>query len=1079
MDATHPFAKAVYPWERAEFFDSDAELAEAYLKESRIADLPYRAKQVGLSPDAFLMRIGAKAAFSREAQPEWLDWLLRAERENKSAGSAVQQFRLFASENAMQTLAEAELSLIRVFDLEIGLVIQELRQALEHLYGAPIAERLSNLCVDAVLKHVWRIAHPSLLLELKLASKRGELHASSAELRFAEFCQQLSGERREKLRQLYPLLWRDLAEFCMCFQRRRIELFADIASHAQELSDTLGAKISLQTLRLIEADVADLHNEGNATLLLHFQESRHAPQTRCAYKPRNLLIESRFLKLYRDVLQTLGHNVQIPQFVFGRAIERDFGFMEFVSHRCLSNDETRSEYAFRLGVLLAVADSVLGTDFHYENIIAVGSTPIPIDVETLFQPFMRAELGGELPGELMRLTGFRVGILPRTYADASTEFSPMFSNEGKSYPAVDLVDVGTDQMRLAQFARKRSILDKHLPRDSTGVQSLLGEQLSFENGWRMASDCLSARWTDLCAPGGAIEEMSHLPVRLIARATDHYQMIARAISAPRYLQCCAKRLALIDRLWQGFVPSYEEGERFQSEVETLARGEIPYFFGHPRSRSLRSKKRIFENVFTKSAWEDILLRGAQRTAAQFQRQLAAMRAAFSVSIEHDHRVRKLPIQPSPLRTIAAHRQGWQQVLGNVVHVLVNKQFHDEQQCGWLRLEASNQGLSIRFTGLDLYSGLTGIGLSLARLAASPYASEEVFGLVQQCFSSVAFRLQRNPRALMSIGWDGAGGVLYGASLARQLLPGIGEQTNFNDIENRCIDFLRSKRSQALESMEMDVIGGAAGALLGLCAAWHGAQNDRQADIQTEIGAWANLILQKICHIPSDLGAGCGRDQAAWPSQSFPVMMTGMAHGACGIVIALSEARKCLPSNDIEWSAVLAAALNFETRFIVSGQPIWRDARFGVVEGADECAMAWCHGAPGLLAARLRVTDSSLTEKTFSDQLEQVIQHGFEDDWVLCHGALGQLMILKKMQRAGRLDAERFFEMESSVLDAWERAWPELSNQAIQPGLFDGLAGAIFCALDMLDVETDLDLLACSTQLTLVSSNLKDHLAART
>jgi type 2 lantibiotic biosynthesis protein LanM len=1058
------FSKAVYPWEHAHWSDANPRLTEAYLAESRISDLEARAQQVELSAEEFLARISARAVMRSDGEkPKWWQWL-----------DAAQSAQL--SQPFSHGLNDAEFALLGLFEPEIAHALSELQKIFAITFGEDLAPHLVSLCAPGLLRRIWTLAHPALLLELKLARQQAELKATTATARFSEFCAQLKTTRRAPLQDLYPLLWRDIASFCMNHQSRRCELFADIERHAQELSTRFGFPVSLFSLSLIQSEVADLHNGGRSTLLLNFGLPEN--QQRCVYKPRNLQIESSFLAFYKAILSDFDHALEIPRFVHGSDAGREYGFMEFVSHRMLNEPdgalpepakiETAADYAWRLGALLAITDSLLGNDLHYENIIADGASPIPIDVETLFQPFMRAELGGEHPGDLMRLTPFRVGILPRTHSRSSTEFSPFFANEGKRYKATDLVDVGSDTMRLESFERGRSSRDLHLPRGRDGTQSLFNHALAFEQGWTSIRLELERRWASLISPGGAVAEMSQFPIRLIARATDHYHMIANSICAPRYLQCAAKRLALIDRIWQGFVPTHQDGNRFQSEVEALACSEIPYFFGWPRERSLWAENVRVHEAFPDSAWNQVLLR-AGSSAQELKRARAALRTAFVVSLEHDHRLRKLPIELPTLRTSQSRREAWQKVLRNVADLLAAKRYQDDQHSTWLCFEASNDGFSIRTTGLDLYSGLAGIGLSFARLAASEFGQAQDLQIAQHCFASIAFRLRANPLALTQIGFAGAGGVLYGAAIVASLLhPNGAVNAEFQQIEAQCLKFLRASRTAPKAIDEMDVIGGAAGALLGLCAAWQNSLG-RRTLLQEEISALVALILERAtttgAHVqPTGSNASNVQPGLAWQSSNYPTMLTGMAHGASGIAVALSKARECLQANEQPSQAVLQAAMRFETQFIQPPHALWQDARFGIVEDAEQCCMAWCHGAPGLLMARLIVADPSLDAAAFSAQLDRVIAEGFEQDWVLCHGALGQLMILQRIMQAGKLSAQRFAEIECAVLDAWERAWPILSEQAVQPGLFDGLAGAMYCVLDMLDVRPGLNLLAYATEL---------------
>jgi hypothetical protein len=64
----------------------------------------------------------------------------------------------------------------------------------------------------------------------------------------------------------------------------------------------------------------------------------------------------------------------------------DYCWAEFVDTRPCASPEAVERYYTRCGTLLAVAEFVGLSDAHFENIVCDGTSPVLVDVETLFQP---------------------------------------------------------------------------------------------------------------------------------------------------------------------------------------------------------------------------------------------------------------------------------------------------------------------------------------------------------------------------------------------------------------------------------------------------------------------------------------------------------------------------------------------------------------------------------------------------------------------------------------------------------------------------------------------------------------------
>ena len=67
---------------------------------------------------------------------------------------------------------------------------------------------------------------------------------------------------------------------------------------------------------------------------------------------------------------------------------------------------------------------------------------------------------------------------------------------------------------------------------------------------------------------------------------------------------------------------------------------------------------------------------------------------------------------------------------------------------------------------------------------------------------------------------------------------------------------------------------------------------------------------------------------------------------------------------------------------------------------DTVSINWCHGAPGIALMKMRLAESFgdrfVTRSELEEIAETIINNGFGEDYCLCHGDMGNLMVLKKL-----------------------------------------------------------------------------------
>ena len=377
------------------------------------------------------------------------------------------------------------------------------------------------------------------------------------------------------------------------------------------------------------------------------------------------------------------------------------------------------------------------------------------------------------------------------------------------------------------------------------------------------------------------------------------------------------------------------------------------------------------------------------------------------------------------------------------HLVKDAIWHDGR-CTWMgpRPAPMGNGNAVRqpsygVVGPDVYSGTAGIALFLAQCYAT--TGDEAHriaarGAAQQAARTAA-QLARHGRIGFYTGWPGVmvacvrvgkltGNLELATDLPRQLVAHF-----FGD----------------LQTSEVDLLSGTAGAAAALLALWRLSGNEEYLENATQLG---DHLLASAKH----------RGEATWwPVQTLSGRraLTGFAHGAAGIAFALLELFDA--TADQRYRRAAEGAFAFEQRNFHPGLQNWLDLRYPV-EGSRfgpgaVTSSVWCHGSGGIAISRLHAW-KILGERIYLDEADAALRatsnwldperSPSNDRWSLCHGLAGNADILLWASRSAP-DRSIFLGRAHAVADKGV-ALARASDQATdlfatdEPGLFLGHAG---------------------------------------
>jgi lantibiotic modifying enzyme len=397
------------------------------------------------------------------------------------------------------------------------------------------------------------------------------------------------------------------------------------------------------------------------------------------------------------------------------------------------------------------------------------------------------------------------------------------------------------------------------------------------------------------------------------------------------------------------------------------------------------------------------------------------------------------------------RERFLDVAWSIGTLLCRDAIWDGGRCNWLgdsmEAHAGEWKVAHKSFGPDLYAGTSGIALFLARLHGfrpDGVIAQTAHGAFRQALSRAGEIPEGHRHALYS-GWIGIALALLDASRL------LGEPS----LEREALRLVDEQLGHELDPMSLDVISGAAGGVLGLCAIDHRLGGDR--------------YLEEARRLGDHLLANANRGDEGWSWTTMPPLgpeqkdLTGYSHGAAGIALALLElfAR----TRDARYLEGALGGFAYERQHYSAEQQNWPDFRSFASPNPQQIgySLAWCHGAPGIGLSRLRAF--ALTrDETYLREADSALAGTYRpltmtspgDGYSLCHGLGGNAELF--LMAADLLGEERYRAVAEAVGDRGIQAvhlqrnpWPcGVVSGGETPNLMLGTAGIGYFYLRLYD-----------------------------
>lgn len=338
----------------------------------------------------------------------------------------------------------------------------------------------------------------------------------------------------------------------------------------------------------VEVGLSDSHEQGRTVVAVTF-----ASGLRVVYKPKDMGMEADYFRLAGWFNE---HGAPLPFGVL-RVINRGmYGWVEYAGPRPMATEAEARRYFQRAGMLLCLMYIFDGIDFHYENVIACGEYPLPIDLETFFQH--RVQYSEDVraltsaSSEVLANSVLRTHFLPNLYRMQGryVDISGMGAMPGQAEPgrALTWQHINTDAM-VFKYEAVTPNAAKNAPRIKNiylAPDDYIEEIVDgFARLYRMVISTRDILLGMECFFPGMFQNK----VRFIFRATNVYAALHQHALHPDYQHEGVDLSLQLDRLSQSFLPAQEKSVMWplvREEQQALWAMDIPRFTALGTSNSL-------------------------------------------------------------------------------------------------------------------------------------------------------------------------------------------------------------------------------------------------------------------------------------------------------------------------------------------------------------------------------------------------------------------------------------------------------------------------------------------------------------
>lgn len=893
-------------------------------------------------------------------------------------------------------------------------------------------------CIVNLVEKLSSYASRALILEVNIARNNNKLKGNTEKEAFEYFHYVLLNDKDylENFYLEYEELIKIISDKTEKYFKYTYEMLTNIKNNSNNISKVYNIQINKLKIKDIKTGLGDEHKSGETVALINFLDG-----FKLMYKPRNSEIDKVFQDLLEWVEKKSNENI-LPIRKLKIINTPTFGLLEFVDFNECKDIEELKEFYIKIGQLIAILHSLNAVDFHCENIIANGSNPILIDLETLFHPYVKINLNEfetkskKLAKEVIENSVQSIGILPyflmnESVSDAMLDISGLgaATNQKSPFKSYVIKNRNTANIKVVREnmeiepEKNNPVLQGNIQKSENFINEIVN---GFENCYivLLKNKNEYIEWIK--------KNFTNCINRLIFRPTRDYTQLLNTSYHPDLLRNSEDRIIFFSRIFSNFDEKYYK--IVTSEFSSLINSEVPCFKCKVNSRNLYDmNENEYCDYLDKTPLELVYNRINSFSNNDLSLQLQFIKIAFegknsdyhkdetSINFTEDNNL-EIDIDNNKYIDLAIK-------IGNYIldNSIIDKTGDKNRTWVSAILTGRNEvGIGINSIGDDLYNGNSGVALFLTYLG---YITGK-YNYIEAASEAIETRRNfiDNVKEVYpySIGaFNGLSGAIY----VFDKLITYGKRESDKEYLEKYVKYLDEI---VFMDKQYDLIGGSLGCIAVLLPI---IKSNRYKNLNTIMKS----IVNKCC-----INLINGKEKAGISGISWGniTKSTGFSHGNAGVIAYLSRVlQEEWLENKYEIENIIQEALKFERSLYIDKENNWfKDDK------KDQISYGWCHGAPGILLSKCLAKEFRLNDEKWDEELMAALIttkiKSFGNNPSLCHGDLGNLEILYiaskilndyKLEKSCKLNFNKIYE--TIIKERWKgKSFRGVDSYSLMVGL---------------------------------------------
>lgn len=913
--------------------------------------------------------------------------------------------------------------------------IEYIEQAINKIVFQNNIRTSSNFIIgltEVLFVKLQKIAIRTLILEINVERESNHLKGINEYEQYNFFVNNLlsSNDYKKNIFKNYPIL-PELIHSCT---DNFVLYINEVIAHFSKDESLLIKNMKIQdSIRLIniEALSNDEHNCGKFVLKLTLNGN-----SQIIYKPHSI----RTTKLYNEILAIIYRKLDIKIPEYNILDKGDYGWESFVHYQECQTDSMVNIFYRKLGINLALLYLLNVHDLHMENLIACSEDPVFVDLEN----FLAYEKSDQKNRGLDHICSsvLRMGVLP---------FYVKYRNGGLD---VSAIGAGSDSETLL---RKRTIINKftsHIKIGYNEVSMTRKMNLPMLNGKCVESYNYVAEIKKGFIEGynyllrhkpeliSKVNQEKKIIFRHLLGDTNQYSILLNSSYHPELLKYKDNRLNFLSNLSKKYSSLTEDNKKIVSaEIKNLVHGDIPYFTFDLQSKNLYwNNTVIIQDYFDKPAINRLYDKVNLLCDEDLKRQIMLIdlsmnlffkshqpyKSNFSLSV-NENVIEKITLDSHKISSAIIY-------LGE--HIQNSALRYSDNKIGWFGtrcLSLDEKNWNITFSDMYLYGGIAGIAIFYHALQHTLKS-----GKFKPICTSLDNTMFSYTDELYSEGYSSANfctGALQGEGSIVYAYEVLFKITN-----NKCyLDYAKKHCKIVLEACHTDKIydlmsgnGGFAIILVNL----YKLTNDNYYLNK------AYVILKKLLDYSINIDGGIG-----WCVEGQSKPLGGLSHGNSGMILSYLKYREA--ANTLDFDEIIKKLVKYENLLYIPEEGNWKDLR--LKNKVEKSTVAWCHGAGGILLARLMKIIEC--KEDIKKAINKILEQKSCNSMCLCHGYSGYIETLNiylnkvNCKKVNNIYIKNINWLVSNILEE------KLSNiyyERENPGFMAGISGIGYTLLRSLD-----------------------------